>query len=297
VSVALPVEVRAGVEAALSSRIRRVSPVGGGCISPVARVEMEGGGVAFVKWREPGGVRGLFRAEATSLAALAAAAALRVPAVLGVEDAGEGVGWLLLEWLEPGRPGTGSWERLGHGLARLHRTVGPRWGWPEDNFIGPLPQANGWLDDWPAFWRERRLEPQLRRAVEAGALSGSDRRRFDRLLDRLDEALAGAAADGPSLLHGDLWSGNVHFVAGGEPALIDPSSSYGHREVDLAMAELFGGFDAAFFRAYDEAWPVDAAYRAVRRPVYQLYYLLVHVNLFGAGYVARTQRALAEAGV
>ena len=295
----IPPEVRREVEATLGARTGRPArlvsarPVGGGCVSAVARLETEAGDVAFLKWSPPGDrCRGLFEAEAQSLEALRAAGAITVPAVLGASDPD----WLLLEWLEPGRPTARTWSTLGRALARLHRTSGERYGWPSDNFIGTLPQANGWSDDWPSFWRERRLLPQLERAYRGGYFSSADRRLFDRLLSRLDEFLADAAADGPSLLHGDLWSGNVHVLADGSPALIDPSSYYGHREVDLAMSELFGGFGAEFYRAYEEEWPVDAGYRSVRRGIYQLYYLLVHVNLFGGGYVAGTVDVLRSIG-
>jgi len=305
----LPTDLAEGVQAALDARAGRhsplshVSPIGGGCIHNAYRIETEAGDVAFLKWSPRGSVPpGVFRAEVAGLRALGATGALRVPAVIDVfdpVDASDGesrpTAWLLLEWLEPGRAGTDTWARLGRGLAALHRTRADRWGAEEGNFIGPLPQPNGWFDDWATFWRERRLAPQLRLAYDAGHFGPSERRRFDRLLDTLDDLLAGAEADGPSLLHGDLWSGNVHVVAGGEPALLDPAVYHGHREVDLAMAELFGGLEPTFFHAYEEAWPLQPGYRPRRRAVYQLYYLLVHVNLFGAGYVGATLRTLAQA--
>ncbi|MDX1674517.1 MAG: fructosamine kinase family protein, partial [Longimicrobiales bacterium] len=203
--------------------------------------------------------------------------------------------WLLLEWLEPGSGGPGAWRRLGAELAALHRHGDDRFGADADNFIGSLPQANGRTDSWPDFWRDRRLEPQLRQAVDRGLMDDGDRRRFDALFDRLEEILAVGSEEGPSLLHGDLWSGNVHMTDDGA-AVIDPSVYHGHREVDLAMAELFGGFERGFFEAYDDGWPRTAGYAPTRRAVYQLYYLLVHVNLFGSGYVGRTRSALASAG-
>lgn len=259
-------------------------------------MESAAGDVAFLKWGTPAA---LFREEARSLAALGATGALRVPAVLGVGVAegadGAETGWLLLEWLDPAPERTGMWAALGRGLARLHRTRAARFGWPADNFIGPLPQENSWAGDWAAFWWERRLAPQLRRAYDAGYFSPAERRRFERLGAGLAGRLAAAAEDGPSLLHGDLWSGNVHPTGGGV-ALVDPSSYHGHREVDLAMSELFGGFGRGFHEAYREEWPLAPGYARERRPVYQLYYLLVHVNLFGAGYVGSTLAALAAAG-
>lgn len=306
----IPPPVRASVEALLGERtgqpvhLTRMASVGGGCVSPAARVETDAGDVAFLKWYERNApsqavpsAASLFAAEAAALQALADTGAVRVPRVLAVSES-HVFSWLLLEWLEPGRASPDTWRDLGHGLARLHGTAAERYGWPTDNYIADLPQANGWLDVWSAFWRERRLRPQLRRAIDAGHLAAaSERRRFERLLDRLGDLLAPAASDGASLLHGDLWAGNVHILADAAPAVIDPSSYYGHREVDLAMSELFGGFDEGFYRAYQDAWPLAPEYRTVRRPVYQLYYLLVHVNLFGNGYVQPTLRALAQTGV
>ncbi len=297
----VPAAVERAVAAAWAARLGRdvriaaATAVGGGCISPAVRLESGAGDVAFLKWGVADTPAGLFTAEARGLAALRAAGAVRVPEVLGVGD--DDAGWLLLEWLEPALPTTGTWEALGRGLAGLHAVRAPRYGAEAENFIGSLPQANGWLNGWAAFWRERRLEPQLRRAYAAGAFGSADRRRFDRLLDALPDRLADAEGDGASLLHGDLWSGNVHVTSGGTAALVDPSAYHGHREVDLAMSELFGGFDAAFYHAYAEAWPLLPGYDPVRRAIYQLYYLLVHVNLFGGGYVRGTLAALGHTGV
>lgn len=198
-----------------------------------------------------------------------------------------------MEWIEPARRGAGFGERLGHGLAAMHRSGrADGWGWAEDNFIGPLPQANGRTASWAELWRARRLEPQLDLARRAGRMPGRAAD-WDRLMDRLPDLLAPAEADGPSLLHGDLWGGNVLAAARG-PALIDPAVYRGHREADLAMTELFGGFGAGFRAAYEEAWPLGPGYPA-RRAVYQLWYLLIHVNLFGGGYGARTEGVLREA--
>ncbi|HEX5725290.1 MAG TPA: fructosamine kinase family protein, partial [Longimicrobiaceae bacterium] len=232
---------------------------------------------------------GFFAAEAEGLGALRAAAGdgLRVPAVLAL---GDETPWIALEWLEPAPRAPGFSERLGRGLARLHRPDGGGWGWGADNFIGPLPQPNEPAASWAEFWRARRLEPQLRRAHDVGRRPGSARE-WERLFAALDGLLAPAGEDGPSLLHGDLWSGNVLATTAG-PALVDPAVYRGHREVDLAMAELFGGFDAAFHAAYAEAAPLRPGYREARRGVYQLYPLLVHAVLFGGGYVAQAAETL-----
>jgi fructosamine-3-kinase len=300
--VSIPAPVRAGVEGAVADRtgganpIVRSSAVGGGCVSPTARVETAGGDVFFLKWGAPGLPDDMLQAEAAGLRTLAAAGEVRVPGVVAAGGAGA-TAWLLLEWLEPGRPDAGSWGALGRDLAALHRHRADRFGGEADNYIGPLPQANAPLESWPQFWRERRLAPQLGPALRSGLLDGGDRRRFDALFLRLEELLAPGAEDGPSLLHGDLWNGNVHVMSGGVPALVDPSVYHGHREVDLAMGDLFGGFGTGFRQAYEEDWPLAPGYEPTRRAIYQLYYLLVHVNLFGAGYVAGTRRALEAAGV
>jgi protein-ribulosamine 3-kinase len=298
----IPDAVLTGVGAAIARHtggpapIRRASAVGGGCISPTARLETEAGERFFLKFGAPGLPPGLLAAEGEGLLALAEAGAVRVPKVIGTGGEGNAA-WLLLEWLEPGPASPPSWTALGRAVAELHRHRASRFGADADNFIGSLPQRNTPGDDWPDFWRARRLEPQLRAALHVGLLGDGDRSRFTDLFHHLDHLLAPAHDEGPSLLHGDLWNGNVHMTRDGIPALIDPSVYYGHREVDLAMADLFGGFDPGFRTAYHDAWPLAPGYAPQRRAVYQLYYLLVHVNLFGTGYVARTRKALADAGV
>lgn len=296
-------EVEATLEERLGRPVRlgRMRPVGGGCINASVRVEIkedeqgEEPEEFFLKWNETD----LFTAEADGLRALREAAGedgVRVPEVVGVGTGDDGAeAWLLLEFVPQGHPTPEYGSRLGEGLAELHHNVGERFGWDRPNWIGSLPQSNTPSADWPAFWREERLAPQLAVARENGFFTGGQGKVLDRLLERLEELLAGTEEDGPSLLHGDLWSGNVYPGAGGEPVLIDPSVYRGHREVDLAMSQLFGGFPPGFLRAYDEAWPLDDAYEQVRRDVYQLYYLLVHVNLFGASYVERSVEAARRA--
>jgi fructosamine-3-kinase len=281
--VTLAAGVRDEVARELGVAIASVGGVGGGCISPAYRLTCVDGRSLFLKTAPDGAPADMLVQEAVSLKRIAATGTVRAPGVRAVTTA-----WLALEWLEPGRASRTAWAELGRALARMHRIHARQYGWESANFIGPLPQTNDRISDWPSFWRRQRLEPQLRRARTQ--LGETTRPGFERLLDELDDRLAAAAADGPSLLHGDLWSGNVHFT-GEIGAVIDPSSYYGHREVDLAMAALFGGFPAAFFDAYSAEWPL-AAGADTRRPIYQLYYLLVHVNLFGGGYVTQTRRVL-----
>ncbi|MBW3534450.1 MAG: fructosamine kinase family protein, partial [Gemmatimonadetes bacterium] len=295
----IPGGVRRSVEEALGQARGRPSPIagasslGGGCINPSARVETGDGDAFFLKWNADAPA-GMMAAEADGLEALRAAAALRVPEMLG-HGASGGAQWLLLELVPQGRPGPGYAGAMGRGLAALHEAGDGGWGWERDNFIGSLPQANGGEADWTSFWRERRLLPQLRRARDGGHLASARGAVLDRLLDRLDDVLSGAGADGPCLLHGDLWGGNAYPGPEGEPVIIDPAVYRGHGEVDLAMSELFGGFPAGHLEAYQEARGLAPAYRSHRRACYQLYYLLVHVNLFGSGYVGRTLAAAEEA--
>lgn len=277
--MALPAALKSDVERELGETIARVQPVAGGCISNASRVTLENGRHVFLKW---GSAAGMFHAEATGLAALAATSTVRVPAILAVKD------WLLLEWLEPAPMRSTEWEKLGRSLAAMHRTQGQSFGWNEPNFIGTLPQQNPWTSSWPEFWRDERI------VAQAQGMSAQHRERIDHLLRFCDELEAGNE-DGPSLLHGDLWGGNVHGMASGDAALIDPSCYYGHREVDLAMATLFGGFDQRFFDAYTEAWPLQPGFER-RRLFYQLYYMLVHVNLFGGAYVSGAMSLVGKLG-
>lgn len=263
------------------SAVRGERAVGGGCISDARLVDLADGRSLFVKSNRAA-LAEMFEREAESLRALEAVGALRVPAgaVAGVAGA---TAWIAMEAIASGSPGPRFWEDFGEGFARLHREGrAERFGFLHDNFLGSTPQPNGRLDDWTEFWRERRLGFQLRLARERGRSDAELDRLGDRLLERLDELLADAD-ERPSLLHGDLWSGNFLAGAGGEPVLVDPACYYGHREADLAMTRLFGGFDARFYAAYESAWPLAPGH-AERLPLYQLYHLLNHLNLFGGGY-------------
>ena len=272
-----------------------VRPVGGGCINQCAVVRTRTGQY-FLK-ANPRQGHAFFRAEADGLAALAEAGAVRTPRVLGrsgVVGKSGATPWLLLEWIkEGGGPRSADWDRLGRELAALHRhpVAEPEWGWHADNVIGSLPQPNGRLNDWPAFWSRRRILPLARELGAAGALSARQLAAVEEAARHVGDLIGPAAeADGPSLLHGDLWSGNVIFDREGAPVLVDPAVYVGHREVDLAMTRLFGGFPPAFYRAYDKAWPPVAGSNA-RLCAYQLYPLLVHARLFGGGYVGSAVRA------
>jgi fructosamine-3-kinase len=283
---------RAALEAAVGGKVTSARPVGGGDINRADAVTLADGRRLFVKTnaREPSG---MFEAEARGLRWLAEAGALRVPAVVAA-----GRGFLALELIDPPRGGAAAPpardfdERLGRGLAALHRHGAPRFGLDHDNFIGRLPQDNAPASQpgWAAFYRERRLEAQLRLAVDEGLASSRMRRGFERLFRALDDdpvALLGPE-EPPARLHGDLWGGNLLCDEAGAPCLCDPAVYGGHREIDLAMMRLFGGFGARAFAAYAEAWPLAPGH-AERVALYQLYPLMVHVNLFGGGYVGQVE--------
>lgn len=229
----------------------------------------------------------MFEAEADALHALAATRSVRVPRPLcsGTTD---GESFLVLEYLA--LRGSGDAAQLGMQLAELHRVPQERFGWAHDNWIGSTPQPNGWSSGWIDFWREQRLGFQLRLAASKG-YGGALQRDGEALLDKLDAFFDGYAP-APSLLHGDLWGGNHGYLDDGSPVLFDPASYVGDRECDLAMSELFGGYAPAFYAAYREAWPLDPGY-TVRRPLYNLYHVLNHANLFGGGYAAQAARMIA----
>lgn len=272
--------------------VERAEAVGGGCIANATRVTA-GGARYFLKWSD-GEAGHTFEAEAAGLAALRAAGApLLIPQVFAARDGAPG--FLLMEWVEPGRPGPSYWARFGEALAALHRHTSEdgRYGFERDNFIGRLLQRNRWHAAWPDFFRAERLEPQIALARELGRWRPGWDPLADRLLARLDDLLP--ARPPASILHGDLWGGNALAAADGRAALVDPAAYYGDRAADLAMTELFGGFDGAFYAAYRAAWPLGPGYEE-RREVYNLYHLLSHLNHFGGSYAAGVERVLRRFG-
>ncbi len=282
-SIKLKLEAQIGL-------IRNISPMGGGCIAHACRVSTQDASY-FLKWGDLE-VSKTFSAEAIGLEALQKAGApLHIPEVIML---GEGrPGYLLLEWVTSGERTDGFDEAFGLALAQLHRHEGQAFGFAMNNFIGKSPQINAWHDNWPAFFQACRLEPQVVMARKSGCWQPAWDRGLERLYLLLPELLPGHPAR--SILHGDLWSGNYLVPASGQAALFDPACYYGHRETDLAMTELFGGFGTSFYRAYKEAWPLAPGY-SERREIYNLYHLLNHVNLFGSGYVHQVSQILSKFG-
>ena len=229
----------------------------------------------------------VFDAEADGLKRIGESQKIRVPCPIGCGIIGSH-SFLAMDQLTFGSASTMSWEKMGQQLADLHRSTAEQFGWPRDNYIGASPQSNQRTDNWVDFFCEQRLRPQCALAKRAGL-------RFEHI-DRLFKAVA-TVLDGhappPSLLHGDLWSGNAGFLTDGTPVIYDPACYYGDRETDLAFSEVFGGFPSAFYTAYEAAWPLPAGY-AERKELYNLYHILNHANLFGGGYIRQAQSMISS---
>jgi fructosamine-3-kinase len=276
--------VKAILEETLGVKIRTARSLPGGDICQAFLATMNDGKKLFVKTR-PGGPPDMFPTEGRGLAWLAETQTLRIPVVVAADT-----NYLALEYLESAPRKLGFEEELGRGLAALHSYPTELPGLEYDNFIGPLSQPNAPCDTWPEFYAEQRLRPRLEEALASGKAPASWRGRFEQLF----QDLPGLIPEEPnSRLHGDLWGGNLLVGPQGEPCLIDPAVYVGHREVDLAMMRLFGGFSQRVFESYDEAYPLQPG-SLDRVELYQLYPLLVHVNLFGGGYVSSVERILSR---
>lgn len=233
--------------------------------------------------------RDRFEAEADGLAALRATGTFRVPETLAL-GAGRSHAWLVLEWLEL-RPiaDAASATRAAEALAALHAIEGESFGWRRDNYIGATPQANPRMDNWSRFFALHRLKPQFELAARNG-YGGELQKAGARIVERLP-ALFIDHRPRPSLVHGDLWHGNLAALPDGTPALFDPACHHGDREAEVAMSELFGGFPGAFYVAYRRLMPLSGEYET-RKVLYNLYHVLNHLNLFGRSYLGEAQRTL-----
>ncbi len=258
----------------------------GGCINTAMALKGTDGRTFFTKINNRSDSLSMFTAEAEALTAIARTKVIRVPQYI-THGESDGTAFLVLEYLPMG--GRGSFARLGRSLAALHAVTGEHFGWHRDNFIGATPQKNAFVQDWPVFYRDQRLGYQIELARRNGlTLPGADK-----LLDNID-LLFDSYRPRPSLLHGDLWSGNVSFLTtSAEPVVFDPACYFGDRECDLAFTEMFGGFPAEFYSAYQAEWPLAEGY-AVRKRLYNLYHELNHYNLFGGGYAGQVRNTIAS---
>lgn len=267
------------VAQAAGSSVITTRTMPGGDICQALRIDLLDMRSLFVKHRA-GAPPGMFRSEAEGLSWLADAGAMRIPAVVAVGDE-----WLALEWIDRGAPGPATDEALGRGLARLHRAGADGFGAPWPGFIGTVAVPNDPRPTWPEFLAGCRLLP----LAQAAGLDRDDMALLDKVIARLPELVG--PEEPPARLHGDLWAGNRMTDSAGAPVLVDPASYGGHREVDLAMMRLFGGFSARVFDAYGEEYPLAPGWQE-RVELNQLIPLLVHAALFGGGYRAQVYGVL-----
>ena len=268
--------------------ILRDDYVGGGSINDT-RVFYTNEGAFFVKFNSASRFPGMFEKEARGLTLLSDADEIKVPRVIGFGESGDSA-FLILNYIKSVSKKSGFWETFGKNLAALHRHTQAEFGLDHDNYIGSLPQRNRSHKTWADFFREERLEPQISMAFNRGEIDRPVLIMFDRFFSKLEGLFP---EEPPALVHGDLWSGNFMVDEKGEPVIIDPAVYYGHREMDLGMSRLFGGFDHRFYEAYHDSYPLEPGWQE-RLEYCNLYPLMVHVNLFGGGYAGSVKSILQQ---
>lgn len=280
--------IKEKIESDLACKIIRSSPLSGGCISHTERIECSNGEVYVLK---SGGITaGAFYKEANGLTELRKAEVIDTPAViLAAND------FILIEYIRSSPAAETFFEDFGTKLALLHKHTNEDFGFFEDNFIGATIQKNtatpAERNNWCEFYFNKRLIYQYRLAETKGYADRQLKEAFIKIEKLLPGILEGSGTDTASLLHGDLWSGNYLKNSKGQACLIDPATYYGHREADLAMTSLFGGFPESFYKAYAAEWPLDEGWE-YRQNIYKLYHILNHMNLFGKGYYRETLQLL-----
>lgn len=263
------------LEAELFQKINSISHLSGGCIGNAMKVTTENGNQYFVKSYENSKMH---HAEANGLNELKTANCIRIPRVLKVNDE-----FLFLEFIESVSPTDNFMEKFGSQFAQLHKNTSKTYGYFEDNFIGSTDQINiPQNENWSEFYLENRIMYQFRLAEKKG-YSTEELKSGIKLIEKRIENILDGSEELPTLMHGDLWGGNFIVDQRGNPCLIDPAVYYGHREADLAMTKLFGGFDSAFYNSYNEEYPLKEGWE-YRENLYKLYHILNHLNLFGGSY-------------
>ena len=270
----------------ISIQITKFSFAGGGCINHGGRLTTSKGNF-FIKWNDVKKYPGMFKAEAAGLKLLAGPEAIRIPRVLGTDER-ETYQFIILEFIEDRGRSHEHWNLLGTQLALLHKNSNDHYGLDHNNYMGSLSQINTTNNSWVDFFIERRLQVQLKLGIDRHVIPTATIKKFEALYKELPSILT---TERPTLVHGDLWSGNLITDEIGNPCLIDPAVYYGHREVDLAMTQLFGGFSTEFYSAYQDVFPCESGWQQ-RLDIYNLYPLLVHVNLFGQSYLHQVDSIL-----
>ncbi|MCP4553762.1 MAG: fructosamine kinase family protein [Bacteroidetes bacterium] len=262
-------------------RIFSVQSVSGGDVNSAAKI-VSSVGDFFVKWNDGRKFPAMFYKEFLGLKLLDKSQSIKIPKIVCEAKAGS-YEFLLLEFIDEARADSKFWYKFGESLAKLHKNTAKDFGLDHDNYIGSLIQSNQKHSDWISFFIEERIQPQLKLAFDAQFTDRAILSAFKRLFTKLNEVIP---KEPPALLHGDLWSGNFMITSQGDPCLIDPAVYYGHREVDISMTKLFGEFPLEFYEAYNATSPLDKGWKE-RLDIYNLYPLLVHVNLFGGAYVSQ----------
>lgn len=262
------------------------STLTGGDINQAAKIQTHDG-MWFAKWNRADAYPGMFAAEARGLELLSGVGEIAIPMVVGVGEE-ENLSMLVLEFISSAPHKPGFWRQFGQQLTRLHQHTNTTFGLDHHNYIGSLQQLNQQNTNWIAFFITCRLEEQIRLARNQKRIENNTVKLFERLFLRLDEFFP---VEPPSLLHGDLWSGNYMVNNMGDPCIIDPAVYYGHRLMDLGMTRLFGGFPAEFYEAIHETWPLESNWQQAT-DIANLYPLMVHVNLFGGGYLGSVHATL-----
>jgi fructosamine-3-kinase len=291
----LPAELKERLTGVLSNRLgeivqlRSVNGLSGGSINSALSVTLTSGRNYFLKYNFNDRHPGMFEAECKGLQLLKDTATVRIPEVIYHGVAGV-YSFIIMQMIEPGKQRPDFYETLGRELSDLHRVTNGHFGHDHDNYIGSLPQKNDTCETFHEFFTEMRLLPLARMAHDNGSLPGDVFRDLEKLCPKLSTLIP---EEPSALLHGDLWSGNRITGPEGSPWLIDPAVYYGHRETDIAMTRLFGGFDAPFYEAYNEQTPLYQGWEE-RLGLHNLYPLLVHLNLFGGGYLGQIRQILRQ---
>lgn len=282
----IPESIRTVLQIEFGVEIRSDQSVSGGSINRSHKLETNQD-TLFLKWNQSA-PDDFFEAEAKGLKLLNSAdSGLRIPSVIACQKPDPATpGFLLMEYIAEGSGTNSDSFHFGEKLAKLHSTQAQNFGLSYDNYIGSLPQQNGEYDDWNTFFIEKRINPQLKMAIDSGKLSQRLLANWKRLIKRLDDLIPPTK---PCLVHGDLWGGNYLFDKDGNVVLIDPAIYFGHPEMDLAFSRMFGGFSNSFYEGYESANPLPADF-AERVPIYNMYPLLVHVNLFGGHYASQFEQ-------
>lgn len=276
-------KIKKRIEEKLGSKIKSFSSLSGGCISDAFKISTANGTSFFLKYN-PSASNDMFFKEANGLRELDKSNAIKIPEVLSVDE-----DYILLEFIASGNRKKKFFEDFGKSFAEMHKFKSDSFGFYENNYIGSNPQINipdeKEKSDWTAFYLNKRILFQLQLAEKLGNSTDELRKGISKLENKIEDII-GHNSEKPSLLHGDLWAGNYMIDQNGNAVLIDPAAYYGHREADLGMTKLFGGFNSEFYKAYNESFPLEDGFD-YRENIYKLYHVLNHLNLFGGGYYSQ----------